>query len=215
MKKIVCFALLLCIITLGVFSQNGTIRELTGEVELKPAGASAFSPARAGSVVAQNTIVSTGFRSTAVIEVGSSVITVQPLTRLSLSEIQSSSGIENIQMNLQAGRIRVDVHAPAGSKTNFSVQSPSATASVRGTSFEMDTLNLNVLTGDVAFLNNIGLGMMVSGGLESSVGNDGNIIDPFIIAKEALVPSPPLGTEVTGGAIPPATGGEFLIEIQY
>ena len=216
MKKGLIFILLLCAIAFAVFAQNGIVREMSGEVELKPAGASSFTPARIGSTVAQNTIVSTGFKSTAIIEIGSSVITVLPLTRLSLSEIQASSGTENISMNLQSGRIRVDVNPPAGTRTNFEVQTPSSTASVRGTSFEMDTQNLNVLSGLVTYTNNNGLGTIVPGGLFSSIASDGQIIDPFVQASQALEPTPPLGAEVTGGAtLPPASTGDITIEIQY
>jgi hypothetical protein len=106
--------------------------------------AAAFTLVQKGSQVARDIIVSTGFKSAAIIEVGSSVITVRLLTRFSLSEIQSSANTENLNINLQAGRIRVDVKPPVGTKASDKVQSPSAAASVRGTVFYMDTKNLAV-----------------------------------------------------------------------
>ena len=122
MKKIILTAFFTAAIAAGLFAQNGVIRELTGEVELKHAGSTAFVPAAAGAQVALNTIVSTGFRSTAIITVGSATITVRPLTRLSLAEIQSSSDSENVNVSLQAGRVRVDVKPPAGTRANLTVQ---------------------------------------------------------------------------------------------
>jgi len=212
MKKVICIAAVLCAILSGVFAQGtGVIKELTGEVELKPAGTNAFVPAHVGSEVAQNTVVSTGFKGTAIITVGSSTITVRPLTRLSLSELQVSSGAENLNMNLQAGRVRVDVKPPEGTKTNFTVQSPSATASVRGTSFEFDTHNLNVIEGTVSFQGLRGAARPVSAGFRSNLDRDGATADQSDISKSNVMPPPPAGIDSAGGGksapIPTGIGG--------
>jgi hypothetical protein len=175
MKKALAFLLMLSAIAYGISAQatvskeTGVIKELTGQVELKLAGKSAFTAANAGDKVAQDTIISTGFKSTAVIAVGSSVITVRPLTRLSLAEIQSSAGAETLNVSLQTGRVRVDVKPPAGTRANTTVQGPSATASVRGTSFEFDTVKLTVNEGRVAFSGASGPAAMVNAGETSSV----------------------------------------------
>ena len=202
----------------GLFSQNqrsGIIRELTGEVELKPAGASAFVPARSGDEVALNTVISTGFKGTAIIEVGSSNITVRPLTRLSLAEIQISSGTENVDMNLQSGRIKVDVKPPAGTKTNFTVQSPSATASVRGTVFDFDTRNLKVTEGKVSFRGSRGMTVPVIAGHESYVGKESKVEHPLTIVFDNLQPSPPAGAGTVAGGSDPSTNKGFIVELVY
>ena len=208
MKKSLCAALLFAAMVLCIGAQNAVIRELTGEVELKPAGASSFSPARAGSEVAQDTIVSTGFRSTAIIAAGSSVITVRPLTRLSLSEIQETSGTENMSVNLQSGRVKVDVKPPAGMKANFKVQSPSATASVRGTSFEFDTRSLKVTEGRVSFAGSRGAPMAVSAGSQTHLGDEGKAVDPVQVAEASLQPPPPAGADPGGASTPAAPMAE-------
>jgi len=193
MKKTFFVVLLSAVITAGVFGQNGVIRELTGEVEIKSAGASSFTAAKAGDTVARDTIVSTGFRSTAVIVIGSSTITVRPLTRLSLAEIQSASDAENVNVNLQTGRVRVDVRPPAGTRANFTVQSTTASASVRGTSFEFDTVNLSVTEGTVSFGSASGMpAVMVQAGGSSFIGTDGNAVDPAEVSAAALLPSAPV-----------------------
>jgi len=202
MKKIV-FMVLMVSAAVFAYSQYGTIRELSGEVELKTAGSSAFVPAMQGSQVAQDTIVSTGFKSTAVIAVGSSVITVRPLTRLSLSEIQSSAGTENLNVNLQAGRVRVDVKPPAGTRAATTIQSPSATASVRGTSFEMDVLNLNVVEGNVAFNGQNGLTVLVGGGSSSTIVSGGGAENPKVLDAAKLTPPAPMGTSTAGELFTP------------
>jgi len=184
MKRGLFLLLLLAINVLCVFSQNsrrmsGTIRELTGEVELKRNEASDFVRAKAGDTVAADTVVSTGFKSTAIIDVGSSSITVRPLTRLTLAEIQSVSDTETLNMKLQTGRIKVDVKPPAGTKTSCSVQGPSSTASVRGTKFEFDTFNLKVNEGIVAYKGNRGMSVLVPAGKTSSINADDKAVDPY------------------------------------
>jgi len=184
MKRVLFFLPLLAITVLCAFSQNarrttGVIRELTGEVELKRTESSAFIKAKAGDTVAADTVVSTGFKSTAIIQVGSSSITVRPLTRLSLEEIQSISDTETLNVKLQTGRMKVDVKPPAGTKTSCTVISPSATASVRGTSFEFDTFNLTVSEGSVAFRGSKGAEILVPAGMASSIDADDKAIDPL------------------------------------
>ena len=216
MKKTIGIVLMLCAGAYGVFAQNGVIRELTGTVELKPAGASAFVPASAGDEVAQDTVVSTGFKSTAVIAAGSSVITVRPLTRLSLSELQTMSGSENLNMNLRAGSVRVDVKPPAGAKATFTVHSPTATASVRGTSFEFDTRRLQVFEGTVIFAGKNGAAIPVSAGGESYVGYEDSAVDPAEVAAAAFTPPPVYGSDSAGGTLlPPQTSEGFSMEIVY
>ncbi len=192
MKKTV-FCLILCVQVLcsaAVFAQTAVIKELSGTVELKQAGQTAFVPAKIGDEVAQSTIVSTGFKSTALIEAGSSVITVRPLTRLSLAEISSASGTETINVSLQTGRVRVDVNPPLGTRTTMSVRGPNATASVRGTSFEFDTRNLTVESGVVAFQGSKGGVMLVGAGSTSTISNDGKTADPIETDVLALTPPP-------------------------
>jgi len=195
MKKIIFTTIFITLVVYGAFCQNGVIRELTGEVELKRSGSSAFVPASAGDAVSSNTVVSTGFRSTAIIAIGSSVISVRPLTRLTLAEIQSAENTEKVNVNLQSGRVRVEVKPPAGTKTNLNVQSPSVTASVRGTTFEMDTRNLNGIEGKVLLSGASGAGVMVTGGNSSSSNIDGTVSNPAVNAEQSVQVQPPVGTD--------------------
>jgi len=193
MKQIVVAVLLLMLINASIFSQNGVIREFTGDVELKHAGQSVFVPASAGAAVMSNTIISTSFRSTAIIAIGSSVITVRPLTRLTLAEIQSMEESENVNINLQAGSVRVEVNPPSGTRANFSVQTPSSTASVRGTSFEIDTDNIIVSEGRVMFSGTGNLAVIVDGGNSTHSNINGVPVDPVEVAESNLAPQLPVG----------------------
>jgi hypothetical protein len=218
MKKVFLVVFVLTVAVYGMFAQTGTIREVSGEVELKVAGSDTFVAAKAGDVVALNTIVSTGFRSTAIIEIGSSVITVRALTRLSLAEIQRSQGTETINVDLQAGRVRVDVNPPAGTRSDFTVQSPSATASVRGTSFDFDTLNLSVKEGTVSYSGTAGAPpTMVSAGAASFVTN-GLPANPVSVMADDLLPPLPVGTpgsDTQTQPSPPPSGGDLNVSFEY
>jgi hypothetical protein len=205
-----------------VFGQSGVIKELSGTVELKAAGQTVFVPAKAGDTVAKDTIVSTGFKSTTLITIGSTVLTVRPLTRLSLAEISAAAGTETLSVNLQAGRVRVDVNPPAGTKTTMSVQGPNATASVRGTSFEFDTRNLTVEKGVVAFRGRKGAVMMVSAGSTSQLRDDNKAEDPIVRGTAELLPPLPTGgdsgfstggTVIPGIIVEPGPGGDVDIGI--
>jgi hypothetical protein len=181
--------------------QDGVIRELTGDVELKHAGTSVFVSASSGDTVASGTIVSTGFKSTAIIAVGSSVIIVRPLTRLTLAEIQTMGNTENASVNLQAGRVRVDVNPPAGMRANFNVQSPIATASVRGTSFEMDAETLTVSEGRIIYSGTAGPAAIVTGGNTGFIDIDGRPANPAEVAETSFAPLSPIGAPVTDNGV--------------
>jgi ferric-dicitrate binding protein FerR (iron transport regulator) len=178
---------------------TAVIRELSGTVEVKVSGSSVWRPASKNMSLAQDTVISTGLKSTALISLGNSTLTVRPLTRLNLEEIFQSQSSEQIGLRLQTGRVRAEVHPPTGGKTNFAVRSPSATASVRGTVFEFDTVNLDVIEGRVRFSGSDGFAVLVGGGESSSLDwIRGQAIDPVAYTASAIVPDFPLGSGNNG-----------------
>ena len=227
MKKGICaFVLMLAGMSAAVsaFAQNGMIKELTGTVELKNASSASFTAAKAGDMVNQDTVVSTSFKSTALIEVGSTVITVRPLTRLTLTEIRASSESETLNVSLQTGRVRVDVKPPAGARASMTVSSPTATASVRGTSFEFDSRNLYVISGNVLFKGTRGMYTLITTGSESATDQNGSA-NPLAFGDAAYRPLMPVGTQsyaspapiaaVNGGKTTPSGGAEVGVGIEY
>jgi len=217
MKKI-WFGFLFIMAAVSVCAQNGVIRELSGTVELKKSGDSSFSPARAGDELRGDTVISTGFKSSALIAVGSSFITVRPLTRLTLAEIRSSQDADTLNVNLQTGRVRVDVNPPAGRRAVTTVSSPLATASVRGTSFEFDTRNIWVSHGKVSFYGKRGQAMLIGRGSQGKLDDGGKAVDPVLVKMSDLLPPPPAGSDYTGGAAggkSPASSAAIAIELVW
>jgi len=201
----------LILITAAVFAfaQNPTavIKEFTGTVELKPSGSANWTPAKAGTVVQKSTIVSTGFKSTAILTVGNSTITVHPLTRLSLEELMNQNQSETVDLKLNTGKVRVEVAPPSGGRTSFTVQSPSATASVRGTSFTMDSNSIQVQKGAVGYSSAGGSPVTVSAGNESYIDSDGNVVTALAALEAAIV------IPKTSGSAAKKTGAGSGIEI--
>ena len=196
-----------------VFAQNGVIKELTGTVELKRAGQADFIPAKSGDTVTKDTVISTGFKSIAIVSVGNTLLTVRPLTRLTLAEISASAESETLNVNLQTGRMRVDVKPPAGTKAIMTVSSPTATASVRGTSFEFDSQRLNVLSGTVSFHGNHGGVMLVNAGSTSEIKDNGKAADPIETYTAELLPPPITGSDSGFRHSGSVSSGEFCIEL--
>jgi hypothetical protein len=207
-KKIAAFFLtvILTPAVQGLFAQTGVIKELSGTVELKPPGARDFAAAKAGDSISQDTVISTGFKSSALVEVGNAIITVRPLTRLTLTEISASSGGENLNLKLRSGRVRAELNPPAGTKSSMSVSSPVATASVRGTKFDFDTRNLYVERGSVSFRGARGGAALVNAGSWSYIDNSSRAADPIDASNSRLLPNAPVGANSTG-AVSTGNGG--------
>lgn len=185
------------------------IREISGTVEIKAPDAAGWSHAARGQALARNTLISTGFKSSVLITIGNSTLTVQPLTRLSLEELARAEDGEKVDVNLRTGRIRANVKPPDGGRTSFTVRGPTATASVRGTVFEFDGVQVRVDEGRVHFAGGDGSGTYVgAGGLARTDIETGRTAGPAETAVEALTLPVPAGVEAVSEspAAPPASG---------
>jgi hypothetical protein len=165
MKKI--FVAILIFLGTFLSAQEASIREFSGTVEVKTPGASVWRAARIGERISKDTIISTGFRSTAFIDVGNSTLIVRPLTRLSLESLQRTQNNESVALYLETGRVRAEVKAPLDGNVDFSLHAPIVTASVRGTAFDFDGTNLNVDEGQVYFTGGDKIGVYVGAGHQS------------------------------------------------
>jgi hypothetical protein len=162
---------------------TATVMESAGKVEYQLPG-KGWKPAKVGDTLPKGTIVSTGFKSTVLLKVGPSTVTVKPITRLSLEEIlQSESGTQT-QLFLLAGRVKAEVTPQKGSAVEFQVKSPTATASVRGTGFEFDGTNLLVEHGSVQLRAPHGMTRYVRNGEFSYVATNGSVTSPAAVSAE-------------------------------
>jgi hypothetical protein len=216
MKIIVCWFLALA----GgwhLFAQNNQARfiELSGNVEIRAGNSVNWISAAPGMEIGRDTVVSTGFKSTALIGVGNSVLTIRPLTRLTLAELAQRGNDEAVDIYLETGRVRAEVSPPSGGKTDFTVRSPSLTASVRGTAFEFDTRQIQVENGRVLFASANGQAVYVDGGEKSYIDEtQSRLVAPFEAELASLTPNLPglgdTGNDTEAGepviARPPRSG---------
>ena len=150
-----------------------TVKTANGKVEIKEPG-KAWAAAEEGKVVPEGSVISTGFKSHAELDLsGSSTVFIKQLTRMSVDKLVISGNKVNTKLNLKLGRIKADVKTSSGLKHDFTLKTPVSTAAVRGTVFESSVRKLEVVTGRISFTNKIGQKTTVSGGESSSVSGTG------------------------------------------
>jgi hypothetical protein len=166
--------------TSGLFAaESAVFKEVKGKVEYQIDGDD-WMPAKVGASVPAGAVISTGFKSSAALEVLGSVIMIKPLTRMVLDELVRSASGTKTGLTLLSGKVKTEVKpSSATSATVFDVKSPTATASVRGTGFEFDGENILVNHGNVVFSNQWGVSRSVQGGEFSSAGRGGSVSPPI------------------------------------
>jgi len=212
MKKASLALLFLCA-GLGVFAQSGVIREAIGVVEIKSPGDEKFAAAKTGAELSRGTIISTGFRSFATVEIGYAFITLKPLSCLTLVEAQAYADAETLEVNLQTGRVRVVINPPEGKIASMSVISSMAAVSAGGTSFEFDTRNIYVNGGVAGFTGKYGPLMRVAAGASSRIRINAGAANSLERKTAGLFPSPLAGMDVIGGSV--RAGVPFTIGLDF
>ena len=172
MRKYLLFIILLLA---GLFpaaaSEKAVIKSFTGKVEIKTG--SSWIMVTEGMELVPGSMISTGFKSNAVLDLGSSEIFVKPLTRMSLDELSKSGNTVKTNLNLSLGRVKANVKTSEGLKHNFTLKTPVSTAAVRGTVFESGVRSLDVESGSIRYANMIGQQVTVLGGTSSQMGITG------------------------------------------
>ena len=127
--------------------QDAVLAKVTGQVKIS-ADSRSWIAAKQGDTLAPGTVISTGFKSTALVKTDDAEIEVSQLTRLTLEELIQRDDTVHTTLFLNGGRINTQVSRERV-RQDFTVRSPIATASVRGTGFSFDGRNLTVEHGSV------------------------------------------------------------------
>lgn len=145
--------LALVLVSVSLFTVNAltaTVVSVKGKVEIQEAGM--WVALQKGDVLEKGTVISTGFNSSAVINVSNSSINLGPLTRVTIENLVSTKDKDTTQLYIDSGSLAANVSGKDGKRAGFKVRSPVATASVRGTSFVVSSSGkLSVSEGLVAF----------------------------------------------------------------
>ncbi|HEC62498.1 MAG TPA: hypothetical protein ENI27_09655 [bacterium] len=172
MKRFFLILLLVTILTPTVFGQvRAVVKEVNGKVEVK-VQSGGWERARVGMGFSPGSYISTGFNSTALLELGSTLLQVKPLTRMKLEELIRREDTVTTGLFLRVGRVRAEVKSVKGIRQEFKLKSPLSTAAVRGTEFEYDGVTVKVINGVVYLYNRNGQKRSVAIGEQSSAGGD-------------------------------------------
>lgn len=142
----------------GLFAQ-GTITEVQGKVEVLLPGQTQWRAATVNMPLPIQATLSTGFNSRASIRLNASTLRLKPMTRITLEALAA----ESTNLNLRVGSVNAEVRRGDAQELNFTVRTPQATASVRGTDFEMTPYNLRATSGLVAFQTRSGSTLVPAG----------------------------------------------------
>jgi hypothetical protein len=199
MKRWLFFILMIALM-IPAFAQDARVERVSGKVEYLAVGG-AWRTAAVGDIIPIGATISTGFRSSAVLSVGGSEISVSALTRMSIEDLAETNDSITTSLNLRTGKVRASVRTTSGKSTNFTLRSPVSTAAVRGTDFIFDGYRLEVIEGVVAFLNFVNETRSVGAGNSSDVTEDGTVS----YSEDNQQDNSSVQTDTSGGA-PSGTG---------
>ena len=128
----ILFAALLCCVMASLCAMEVKVVEVTGKVEVQRDDK--WIAVSKGDILPPGSVISTGFKSEAVIAFDETVIKVKALTRLTIEQLFEKNGDKASSVYLDTGSISADVKPAENKRVGFSVKTPAATASVRGTS---------------------------------------------------------------------------------
>lgn len=161
MKKLILSAILSAL-AFSSFAMQATVVSTKGKAEVQTGGS--WIALKAGDTLDQGSVIQTGFKSEIILKIKESTVTVAPLSRITLQTLAEREGLNGAQgkdetsIFLDTGSLRSNVQKSADRRVGFTVRSPVATASVRGTVFDMKaryrSVNLSTIQGRVAFWKN-------------------------------------------------------------
>ncbi len=129
--------------------------------------------AELGMSIPEGSVVITGIKSSATFTFLGTITTVQSLSKIKVAKMTA----ENVQLKLKRGALRARLKQIEGTRTSFSVRTPVATASVRGSELEMSNgpgmgTESEMLTGNGGIEDNSGNERELDAGESSSVLSD-------------------------------------------
>lgn len=115
------------------FSDNARVTFVKGKAEVLQNDK--WVQLNVGDTLAKADVVSTGFQSELRIEYGGSVISLGALSRMTFETLATSDKKDNVSVYLNTGAVRSKVTHTQEKRVAYTVKSPVAVASVRGTDF--------------------------------------------------------------------------------
>lgn len=165
-----------------------TVAVITGKAQLQKG--EVWAPLAVGQKLVPGDTVSTGFRSELQLKVGPSVVTLKALSRLTLQALDQVGTTLQTDLYLKVGKVDAQVNkSDTVQSQKFKVGSPVATASVRGTSFSFDGVNLQVAQGLVDFSDQRGntVSIPVGEAARVALGSRGIATNETLVVQDSVV----------------------------
>lgn len=143
MKKAVKTFAFICLTLFGsicAFSApfEATVVSAKGKTEVQRAGV--WTALTIGNSVSRGDVIQTGFKSELIIKMKNSTVTVSPMTRITVEQLAEKKDKDETKLFLDTGSLRSNVKKTEDRRIGFTVRSPVATASVRGTEFSVKNI---------------------------------------------------------------------------
>jgi hypothetical protein len=154
MKKIISFVFSVFVSASLLFAAefSAEVVSVSGKAEVLVD--STWKSIAAGDSLKSGDMIQTGFKSSVVLKVKNSTVNVSPLTRMTVEQLSDNPEKDNVRLFVKAGGISSDVKKTDARKVGFTVRTPVATASVRGTEFSVqnkfNSTDVNTTRGSVA-----------------------------------------------------------------
>ena len=128
--------LFVAVLSCHLFAADGTVTFVKGKVEVKKGNS--WVTLSVGDKVKQSEMINTGFQSEAKIKLMDNILYLGPVTRVTLDTLASSSETDKVNVYLTTGSARSKINRTDTKRVSYTVRTPIAVASVRGTDFSID-----------------------------------------------------------------------------
>ena len=119
---------------LPLYAEKASVISVRGKAEVSRDGK--WVSLHADDTVSEGEIISTGFKSEAVLVYQGSTMKLGSLTRITLEKLAKSDAGESVSVFLNTGAIRSKVTHEENRRVSYTVRNPVAVASVRGTEYD-------------------------------------------------------------------------------
>ncbi len=126
---------IMAVFPLSAATMDATVVSVRGKAEVMQG--SSWSALSVGNTLHKGDVIQTGFKSELIIKIKDSTVSVSSLSRITIEQLAAKSDKDETRLFLDTGSLRSDVKRTEDRRVGFTVRSPVATASVRGTIMEV------------------------------------------------------------------------------
>lgn len=138
MKKSILSFCFIFIFAFFSFAENFTAQVTTVSGKAEVLTGTEWKTLNVGDTLKNGDTVQTGFKSSLSLKVKDSVINVSALTRMTVEQLSENAQKDNVRVFVKTGGVSSNVQKSNNKKVGFTVRTPVATASVRGTEFSVE-----------------------------------------------------------------------------